>query len=235
MSDKKIGESCVETEVKTTKRGRKKLSKVEKWFRFLRRFYKSWAWFLLPFRPHGTLKKYNDRSYIIVGNHRSVLDVIPSILITDKPVHFMAKKELFKKGFMKWFTKKSECIPVSRDGTDVRAIMQAIKYIKEGSVVCIFPEGTRNKTQEMFLPFKSGAAALAIKTKTPVIPMVQIKKIRFFRAMHIYYGEPFEFTEFYDKKLSQEDFDAADLILRQKLEECYFKLNEDLTKKKKCK
>ena len=136
---------------------------------------------------------------------------------------------------MKWFTKKSECIPVSRDGTDVRAIMQAIKYLKEGSVVCIFPEGTRNKTQEMFLPFKSGAAALAIKTKTPVISMVQIKKMRFFRAMHIYYGEPFEFTEFYDKKLSQEDFDAADLILRHKLEECYFKLNEDLTKKKKCK
>ena len=160
MSDKKIGESCVETEVKTTKRGRKKLNKVEKWFRFLRRFYKSWAWFLLPFRPHGTLKKYNDRSYIIVGNHRSVLDVIPSILITDKPVHFMAKKELFKKGFMKWFTKKSECIPVSRDGTDVRANIS-----KKGRSSVFFPKEHATRRKKCFCPLKAARRRLPSRQK----------------------------------------------------------------------
>ena len=150
--------------------GKRKLTKFEKWFRFLHRVQRFASWGLIPVKNYGCTEKFNDRSYIVVGNHKSNLDVVLAIIPTDKPVHFMAKKELFEKGLGKWFTKKCECIPVNRDGNDVRAIMQAMKYLKEGSVVCIFPEGTRNKTDEMFLPFKSGAAALSIKTKTPISP-----------------------------------------------------------------
>lgn len=218
-----------EKDVKTKKT---KKTKLEKWFDFLRRLYYSISWFILPCKKYGTVKKYNDGAYIIVANHKSVLDVIPPVLITDKPVRYMAKREIFEKGIGKWFTKKCECIPVNRDGTDVRAIMQAIKYLKEGSIVGIFPEGTRNKTEEMFLPFKSGAAALSIKTQTPIIPVVQVKKIKLFRKMHVYYGEPFELTEFYGKKLTQEDIERADGILLQKLTEIYREL-ESLTAKRK--
>ncbi len=209
-----------------------KLTKLEKWFRTLRRFYLSVSWFLLPYKKYGCTQKFNDRSYIIVANHKSVLDVIPPVFVTDKPVHFMAKKELFEKGIGKWFTKKCECIPVSRDGSDVRAIMQAMKYLKEGSVVCIFPEGTRNKTEEVFLPFKSGAAALSIKTRTPIIPIVQVKKIKLFRKIRFYCGEPFELTEFYGTKLTQEDIDRADEVLLQKMTELYCELENQTVKKK---
>lgn len=213
------------------KKSSRKLTKLEKWFRTLRRFYFSVSWFLLPAKKYGCMKKFNDRSYIFVSNHKSVFDVIPPATITDKPVHFMAKKEIFEKGLGKWFTGKCECIPVNRDGTDVRAIMQAMKYLKDGSIVCIFPEGTRNKTDNVFLPFKSGAAALSIKTKTPIVPIVQVKKIKLFRKIRYYCGEPFEFTEFYDKKLTQEDIERADDILLQKLTEMYREL-ENLTAKK---
>lgn len=220
------------SEEKVVKNGKHKLTKLEKWFRTLRRFYLSVSWFLLPYKKYGCKQKFNDRSYIIVSNHRSVLDVIPPVLVTDKPVHYMAKKELFQKGIGKWFTKKCECIPVSRDGSDVRAVMQAMKYLKEGSVVGIFPEGTRNKTEEKFLPFKSGAAALSIKTKTPIVPIVQVKKIKIFRKIRFYCGEPFEFSEFYGKKLTTEDIERADGLLMQKFEEIYCEL-ENLTSKKK--
>ena len=230
MSEENKTETVAETSVKQ-KKPKKKLTKLEKWFRFMRRVHKALYWFLLPYKKYGHIERFNDRSYIIVGNHRSVLDVIPAALATDKPVHYMAKKELFEKGIAKWFTKKCECIPVNRDGNDVRAIMQAMKYLKEGSVVCIFPEGTRNKTEDLFLPFKSGATALSIKTKTPIIPMLQLKKIKLFRKSHIYYGEPLEFKEYYDKKLTQEDIDRADEILLNKLEEAYHEL-ENLTAKK---
>ena len=216
------------------KKERRKRNKFERWFRFLHGFQRFASWGLIPVKNYGCTEKFNDRSYIIVGNHRSNLDVVLAIIPTDRPVHFMAKKELFKKGLGKWFTKKCECIPVNRDGTDVRAIMQAMKYLKEGSIVCIFPEGTRNKTDEIFLPFKSGAAALAIKTKTPVIPFVQLKKIKLFRKSKIYIGEPFELTEFYGRKLTQSDIDKADEILLQKFNELYHKL-ESLTAKKKTK
>lgn len=212
---------------------KRKLTKLEKWFRAVRRFYFSVSW-LLPYKKYGCTQKFNDRSYLIISNHKSVLDIIPPVLVTDKPVHFIAKKELFEKGLCKWFTKKCECIPVSRDGTDVRALMQAMKYLKEGSVVCIFPEGTRNKTVERFLPFKSGAATLAIKTQTPIIPIVKIKKIKFFRKMRFYCGEPFELTEFYGKKLTQQDVERADEVLLRRFNEIYQEL-ETLTAKKKTK
>ena len=189
---------------------------------------------MLPVKKYGCTEKFNDRSYIIVANHKSNLDVVLAIMPTDKPVHFMAKKELFEKGIGKWFTRKCECIPVNRDGTDVRAIMQAMKYLKEGSVVCIFPEGTRNKTTERFLPFKSGAAALSIKTKTPIIPVVQLKKIKLFRKSKVYIGKPFELTEFYGTKLTPQDIERADEILLQKFNEIYQEL-ETLTAKKKTK
>lgn len=211
---------------------KEKKTKLYRWFRFMRGVYFGFASWIYPFKKHGHTQRFDDRSYIIVGNHKSVLDVVPLAISTHKPVHFMAKKELFEKGIGKWFTKKCECIPVSRDGSDVRAVMQAMKYLKEGKIVGIFPEGTRNKTDELFLPFKSGAAALSIKTHTPIVMMLQITKIKAFRRSHVYYSEPFEFTEFYDKKLTQEDIERADAILVEKMTEAYREL-ENIVKSKK--
>lgn len=212
---------------------KRKLTPHEKQFRFLHRLYAFPLKIVFNVKKYGATRYFDDRAYLIIGNHLSVMDVIPAAVATHKPIHFMAKKELFQKGFMKRFTAKCECIPINRDGHDVRALMTAMKYLKNGETVCIFPEGTRNKTDEMFLPFKSGAAALAIKTKTPILPMVQVKKMRAFHKVHVLYGEPFELSEFYDKKLTQEDTDRADEILRQKLEDMYLELKSILESKKK--
>ena len=212
---------------------KQKLTKLEKWFRFMRRIYKYVARPFLPYKTSGHTEKFNDGPYIFVGNHKSVLDVIPAAMATDKAVHFMSKSELSQKGISKWFIKKCECIPVSRDGTDVRPVMQAMKILKSGGIVCIFPEGTRNKTDKMFLPFKSGAAALSIKTKTPIVPFVQVSKIKFFRKSHFYYGEPFELSEFYGKKLTQAEIEKADEALVKMLTDLYIKLENILKSKKK--
>lgn len=222
--------------VKKEKKEKKKLTKFEKWFRFMHRLHRFFIKFIFPYKKLGHTQPYNDRAYIIAGNHRSVMDVIPAAIATDRPVHFMAKKELFEKGIGKWFTKKCECIPVSRDGSDVRAIMVAMKYLKNGENVVLFPEGTRNKTEDIFLPFRSGATALSIKTKTPIILIMQCKRMRAFRKQYYYYTEPIEFTQYYDKKLTDEDIAACDEILRQKMLEGYYtvkELYENRKKKKK--
>lgn len=231
MSEEKIEPVQAEQEQKPAKI--KKLTKVEKWFRFMRRCYYTWGRILIPIKKLGHKEKFNDGTYIYVGNHLSVLDVIPVAASLDKPVHFMAKKEIADKRIGKWFTDKCECIMVNRDGSDVRAVILAMKYLKSGESICIFPEGTRNKTEEPFLPFKSGAAALAIKTKTPVVMMLQCKKIRFFRRNYIYYSEPFEFTEYYGQKLTEDDYKEADEKLREKMLELYYQLAETLKNKKK--
>lgn len=215
------------------KQKKKKLTKLEKWFRFMRINYYVWGRIVVPIKKLGRSEKFNDRAYIFVGNHRSNLDVVPVAASLNKPVHYMAKKELAEKRIGRWFTKKCECILVNRDGTDVRAVMLAMKYLKNGESICIFPEGTRNKTDEIFLPFKSGAAALSIKTRTPIVLMVQRNKIRLFRRNYFFYSEPFEFTEYYDKKLTEEDILEADEKLKSKMLEFYYQLDETLKNKNK--
>lgn len=215
------------------KQKKKKLNKLEKWFRFMRCCYYTWGRIVVPIKRLGRKEQFNERAFIYVGNHLSVLDVIPVAASLDRPVHFMAKKEIAEKRLGKWFTNKCECILVNRDGSDVRAIMLAMKYLKNGESICLFPEGTRNKTEEVFLPFKSGAAALSIKTKTPIVMMIQCKKIRLFRRNYFYYAEPFEFTEYYDKKLTEEDIAEADEKLRQKMLDIYYQLVDTIKNKKK--
>ena len=215
------------------KKEKQKLNAVSKWFRTLRRAEPFLYRPFFPYKKYGHTEHFKDRAYIFVGNHLSVLDVVFPAVSTNRAVHFMAKKSLFEKGLMKKFVTKCECIPVNRDGTDVKAVMMAMKYLKMGECVVIFPEGTRNKTDEIFLPFRSGATAISIKTKTPIIPMVQVKKIRIFRKARVLIGEPIEFTEYYDKRLTEEDIKKCDAMLRDKLYEMYMQLKEMLSKKKK--
>lgn len=218
------------TEKSKEKGGKKKLTKYEKWFRFMHRIHHIIIKPFYPYKKYGHTAPFNDRAYIIVSNHKSMLDVVPAAVTTDRPVHFIAKKELWDNKIGKWFAVKCECIPVNRDGGDVRAMMQAMKYLKNGENVCIFPEGTRNKTEDTFLPFKSGAAALAIRTKTPVICIVQSGK-KVFRKSYVLYDEPFEFTEFYDKKLTPEELEKCDGLLLERMTALYGRLNDIINKK----
>ena len=210
-----------------------KLNKFEKWFRTLHRLERIFFRPFFPYKKFGHTETFNDRPYIFVGNHLGLLDVVYSAVGTDKPVHFLAKKDLFEKGLMKKFVTKCQCIPVSRDGTDVKAIMQAMKYLKNGESIAIYPEGTRNKTKEIFLPFKSGAAAISIKTKTPIVPIVHLKKIRFLRKENVIYGEPLEFSEYYDKRLTEEDNAVCDEALRNRMFELHAELTELTSKKRR--
>ena len=216
------------------KKQKQKLNAVSRWFRDLRRAEPFLYRPFFPYKKHGHTEMFKDKAYIFVGNHLSNLDVVFPAISTNRAVHFMAKSELFDQGvLMKWFVRKCECIPVNRDGTDVKAVMQAMKYLKMGESVVIFPEGTRNKSNEVLLPFRSGATAISIKTKTPMIPMVQIKPIKLFRMAHVLIGEPIEFTEYYDKRLTEEDVKKCDDRLRDIIYGMYMELKDMLTKKKK--
>lgn len=174
---------------------------------------------LFPYRRHGNLKRYNQGPLIVIGNHYSIWDVIPAAMVTDRAIHFMAKSELSKVSLcginigtraLRWL----QCIPVKRDGSDVQALKTCMKYLKNGEVINIFPEGTRNHSYDSFLPFKGGAAALAIKMKTPLIPVVQVERMRAFHRVDVIYGDPIYLTKYYDKKLSGEELEEIDAWLR---------------------
>ena len=83
------------------------------------------------------------------------------------------------------------------------------------------------------LPFKHGASAMAIRAKSPVLPMVIYERPRFFRCAHILIGAPFELTEYYDRKLTEEDYAEADEKIRQKMIAMRVEHAEYLANKKK--
>ena len=186
-----------------------------RWFAFLR-FVAKVLRIFLPYKRHDAVKSYEDRPYVLLCNHFSMIDVMYPATAMKKPVRFMAKKDLWDNAFLRWFCNKCRCIPVSRDGsgTDVKAIMQSMKYLKSGENILIYPEGTRNKENVDMLPFKGGFAAIAIKTRTPIVPIVQSGKPRLFRKSHVFYGAPIEFPEYYGKKLTEEEIAECEKRVR---------------------
>ena len=174
-------------------------------------------WLIFPFRLHGH-KKVGPGACIYVSNHYCLWDVFYPAHTTWEGVHFLAKEPILHAPVLGYFARRVGVIGAMRDGSDVRTIMDSMKVLKNGEKISLFPEGTRNKkSDEEFLPFHGGAAMLAIKTKTPIIPMVICNRPKVFRMTHVVVGEPIELTEYYGKKLSAEDYAHADEKLAELL------------------
>lgn len=199
---------------KKVKKTKTRPTKLEKRFNFLRGVAKSLFKVFFPCEIHGCIKNA-DGPLILIGNHYSYLDVVYPVMAFDGAIHFVAKRELWEGGAaMKRFVVRMEAIPVNRDGNDVQAIKDCLRILKNDGTLCIFPEGTRNKSYDDILPFKSGAALLSIKTQTPIIPIVKVTKSKLFRKTHVIIGDPIEFRQFYGKKVSKEEIDGCDETLR---------------------
>ena len=162
-----------------------------------------------PFKIVGQ-KKVPDGPCVFVSNHYRMIDPMYMLPTTKEGIHFIAKKESADIPIFGFFIKKVKTIFVNRDGTDVRAIIDAQKCLKNGEKIAIYPEGKRNKTDARFLPFNSGSAMLAIRAKAPIVPVVITKKTRFLRKNHVLIGQPFELSEYYDVKLTEELLKQAD-------------------------
>lgn len=174
---------------------------------------------LFPYRIHGN-KKIGKGSFIFVGNHYSMFDIFYPIRTTWEGIHYICKQSILEAPVLWKWGKRVGAIGVSRDGSDVRAIMEAVRVLKAEDKLCMFPEGTRNRTGgEEFLPFKGGAAMLSVKTKAPIIPFVIVDRPRLFRITHVVFGDPIEFPEYYDRKLAPEEYTVLDEKLRSRMYE----------------
>lgn len=111
-----------------------------------------------------------NQHYVVVGNHISHLDPIYIAALYPKPLHYMAKKELFDQKVLKWLLEHVGAFPVNRDTADLGAIKKALRLLKDKESMGIFPEGGRaEKWDEQAL--KQGAAFLSIRSQTPVLPV----------------------------------------------------------------
>ena len=200
---------------------------------FLRFLFYPIHWLVYPYKLYGH-KKVGLGAYIYVGNHYCIWDIFYPARTTGEGIHYLMKESLMHVPLVGFLARKIGAIPAMRDGTDVRTLMDSIKVLKNGEKVSMFPEGTRNmKSDEEFLPFHGGSALMAIKTKTPIIPFVICNRPRVFHMTHVVFGEPMELSEFYDRKLSPEDYEKAEEMLKNRLYELRAEHRAYLASKKK--
>lgn len=118
---------------------------------------------------------------LIAGNHTKWWDSIMLISMTNRPVHFLAKKELFDSWKTNWIMKLMGCIPVNRKAKDHNALEMAYRYLENERCIAIFPEGTINRTDDIIMPFKMGAVKACNTTNTKLVPFIITGKYEMFK------------------------------------------------------
>ncbi len=153
------------------------------------------------FRPKiiGLENIPKDGAFILAANHMSNLD--PPLIGTfaGRVVCYMAKEELFKNPVLGAAIRALHAFPVQREKADRNAIKNAIKVLKGGECLGIFPEGTRSKTGKIGKA-ESGVSLIAAMTKAPIIPAAIVNTDKVFSAevkfprLVLIFGKPMNFS-----------------------------------------
>ena len=156
---------------------------------------------------------------LIVGNHKHIYDQCLTIMATKRVIHYMAKKEYFD-GKMAWFFKLVGCISVDRSIKDHNATDKALKVLNSGGTIGLFPEGTRNKTKDVFLlPFKFGTVSMAKKTNATIIPFGLTGDYKFrSKNLTIRYGTPFKVGDMDLEDANKKLYEEVERLMRENLE-----------------
>lgn len=167
---------------------------------------------LFPYKIYGR-EKIPEGPVIVCGNHSSNMDPILIAIALGKNhfIHFMAKKELFKAPIIGFVLRRIDAFPIDRSVNDTQSVRTAMKFLKNGEKILMFPEGTRVSSDEA-VAAKSGAVRLASRFCVPVVPVNLPRKKRIFRRVNITIGDPI-FVE----KPSDGDYDSLAGELMRKI------------------
>lgn len=178
----------------------------------------------------------DDKAVLYVGNHRSFFDIVLTYPLVKGPTGYVAKKEMEKVPLLSIWMKDLHCLFLDRDNIKegMKTILAAIEKAKSGISICIFPEGTRNKTTDTFLPFHEGSFKIAEKSGVPIIPMTIVNSAAVFEdhmpkirkaTVVIEYGKPIDVSA-----LSREEKKNLGASVKSVIEETYFRNKEEYIK-----
>lgn len=142
---------------------------------------------------------------ILCSNHASNWDPIFISIVVPRQISWMGKKELFKNKILAAFLSKLTVFPVDRDGSDIGAIKQALRVLKDDRALGLFPEGTRVKSLDLDNA-KSGVALLGVKSKAPILPIFIQSNYKIFNEINIYIGETMDLNDMIEGKPSADDY-----------------------------
>ena len=168
----------------------------------------------------GTQNVPKEGALLFCGNHRTYLDPPLIVVTAGRHMRFMAKEELRKNPLFAFLGVLFEGIYVKRDEKDITALKEALKTLKNGGCIGIFPEGTRNGLEKNDGKIKNGAAYMALKTNAKIVPVGIIGPAKKKKKNEIIYGEPIDLSEYITgKKIEKETEDKVSEIIKDKIVE----------------
>jgi len=175
----------------------------------------------------GTENLPTDRSVLYIGNHKSFFDIIINYAYMPGLTGFISKMEMDKVPSLRLWMRGVKCLFMDRDDIkqSLKIILQAIEYVKSGISIFIFPEGTRTKHEDDFLPFKAGSFKIATKSGCDIIPVainnsaaVFEKQFPKMRKAHVIveYGAPIVI-----KDMDKDQLKTLPELVQSKVQEMY--------------
>lgn len=113
-----------------------------------------------------------DTAVLYIGNHLGFFDIVLTYSRVPSSTGFISKQSVFRVPILRLWMYRLHCIGLDRSNVrqGMKVILKAIDYVKNGTSIFIFPEGTRSKTGEV-LPFKGGSFKVATKSGCPIVPV----------------------------------------------------------------
>lgn len=173
-----------------------------------------------------------DTPVLYVANHSSYYDIILTYIRVPRPTGYVAKAEMIKVPLLSQWMKNLHCLFLDRSDIKkgLQTILEGIEKVKSGISICIFPEGSRDKPKDTFLPFHEGSFKIAQKSGCPIVPIClnntaaiwedHLPKIKKAHVV-IEYCKPI-----YINELDKEDKKFLGAYVQKIISETYFKNQE---------
>lgn len=130
-------------------------------------------WYCLRFhRLHGdTLRLPAHGGAIVVANHFTGLDGFLMVALSERPLRFLIAEEEYRRFGMQWLFRAIGAIPVARESRPERAYREAVRQLRAGEVIVLFPHGAIHLDTDPPRKLKAGVVRLSILSGCPVLPL----------------------------------------------------------------
>ena len=179
-------------------------------YRFIRYLVLSVFKIFLRLKVEGQRNVPQEGGVILASNHCSFFDPPLVAVATRRPVHFLAKKELFDHWGFGALIRALSAFPVSR-GFGRKAIETVLRTLREDRAVLLFPEGTRQRSGTLGQA-KAGVGMIAVKAGKPIVPVWVSGSLHAWRAfaglgrIRVCFGRPIQPEEFRTAEIARQRY-----------------------------
>ena len=145
--------------------------------------------------------------YILCANHVNARDPFVLATCVRRRLRFMAKAELFQNRVVGGFISAIGAFPIRRGESDLGAVRESLKILKEGHVLGIFPQGTRSRDNR-HTHMEPGVAMIALRAGAKVVPAYIDGPYRLFRRTRVFFGAPVSLDDL-GRRFDRPTIDAA--------------------------